>query len=226
MGILIMVAFLGIYIEMKTPGVWLPGLVAVICFVLIIGSKYLIGLANWIEVALFVTGLLLLLVEIFVIPGFGVAGVIGILFMLAGFFGILIKNPPGRLPWPESDFDWEWFVYEVLSIGLGFLGFVIVAGVLKKYLPKTQFFGRLVLAPAMAKKGDEFEVSMTAPPEKGESGINVGNIGEALSLLRPAGRARFGDAVVDVVAEGEYIGRGAKVKITEIHGNRVVVREA
>jgi len=65
---------------------------------------------------------------------------------------------------------------------------------------------------------------MTAPPQEEQISVLVGDVGETLSLLRPAGKARFGDAVVDVVAEGEYISRGAKVKVTEIHGNRVVVR--
>ena len=94
MGVLIMLAMLGVYIELNTPGVGLPGLVAVICIVIIIGSKYLTGLANWVEVALFVIGVLLLMVELFVLPGFGIAGFAGILCILAGLFGMLVKNPP------------------------------------------------------------------------------------------------------------------------------------
>ncbi|MHC4220821.1 MAG: NfeD family protein, partial [Planctomycetota bacterium] len=84
MGILVMLAMLGVYLELNTPGVGLPGLVAVICFTIIIGSKYLIGLANWVEVALFITGILLLMVEIFVLPGFGIAGVMGITCVMVG----------------------------------------------------------------------------------------------------------------------------------------------
>ncbi|MFH1371588.1 MAG: NfeD family protein [Planctomycetota bacterium] len=224
MGLLLMVGLLGLYVEFNTPGIGLAGLVAVICFTVLIGSKYLVGLANWVEVALFVVGILLLLIELFLIPGFGVVGFSGILCILLGLFGMLIKNPPGRFPWPETDFDWLWFTYGVLSIMLGFVGFVILAVLLGKYLPKVGFMSGLILLPAMAKKGDEVEVSMTSPPEKGDVCVKVGQTGEAVSRLRPAGKARFGEAVVDVVAEGEFIDKGTKVTIIEIHGNRVVVK--
>ena len=69
-------------------------------------------------------------------------------------------------------------------------------------------------------------MSMTAPPGMGELGVNVGDIGEVISRLRPAGRARFRDAVVDVVATGEFLDKGTSVKIIEVHGNRVVVEKA
>lgn len=223
-GLLLMVGLLGLYVEFNTPGLGLAGLVAVICFTILIGSKYLIGLANWVEIALFVVGILLLLIELFLIPGFGVVGFSGILCILLGLFGMLVKNPPDRLPWPQSDFDWLWFTYGVLSILLGFTGFVISAIFLSKYIPKVGFLSGLILLPAAAKKGDEVEVSMTVPPEKGEVCIKVGQTGEAISRLRPAGKARFGDAVVDVVAEGAFIDKGVKVEIIAIYGNRVVVR--
>jgi len=116
MGILVMIALLGVYVEFNTPGVGLPGLVAVICFAVIIGSKYLIGLANWVEVALFIVGLLLLMVEIFVLPGFGIAGFLGITCILAGLFGMLIKNPPDKFPWPETSVDWQSFTNGVLGL--------------------------------------------------------------------------------------------------------------
>ncbi len=224
MGLLLMVGMLGLYVEFNTPGIGLPGLVAVICFTVLIGSKYLVGLANWVEVALFVAGVLLLLIELFLIPGFGVVGFSGILCILLGLFGMLIKNPPDRIPWPQSDFDWLWFTYGVLAIFLGFTGFVILAVLLGKYIPKVGFMSGLILLPTAAKKGDEFEISMTAPPEGGQVSVKVGETGEATSRLRPAGKAKFGEAVVDVVAEGEFIDKGTKLRIIEIHGNRVVVK--
>ena len=226
MGLLLMIGLLGLYVEFNTPGIGLAGLVAVICFTILIGSKYLVGLANWVEVALFVVGILLLLIELFLIPGFGVVGFTGIICILLGLFGMLIKNPPNRLPWPETDFDWLWFTYGVLAIFLGFTGFIISAVLLGKYLPKVGFLSGLILLPATAKKGDEFEVSMTSPQKKAETAVKVGETGEAVSRLRPAGKARFGDAVVDVVAEGAFIDKGTKVKIIKIQGNRVVVKAA
>ncbi len=224
MGVLVMLAMLGIYIEFNTPGVGLPGLAAVICFVIIIGSKYLVGLANWVEVALFIVGILLLLVEFFILPGFGVAGMMGIICVLVGLFGMLIKNPPNRVPWPDGPENWDVFIDGVLGLSFGFMGFVVLAWVLTKYLPKLQFLSGLILVPVVAKQGTEMEISMTVPPEHGAIGVNIGDIGKVISKLRPTGKARFGDAIVDVVAEAEFLDKGANVEIIEIHGNRVVVK--
>jgi membrane-bound serine protease (ClpP class) len=99
-----------------------------------------------------------------------------------------------------------------------------LAGMISKYLPKTTFFSRLVLSPKAGQGGTE--VNLTAPPDAGQINIKVGQIGEALSRLRPAGKARFAEAVVDVVTEGSFVDKGASVTIIEISGNRVVVREA
>jgi len=224
MAVLVMIALLGVYIELSTPGLGLPGLLAAICFAVIIGSKYLVGLANWVEVALFIVGLLLLMIEIFVLPGFGIAGMLGILCILAGIFGMLIKNPPDRLPWPQTTFDWQIFLNGVLGLLFGFFGFVGLAWVLARYLPKFQFLSGFILVPTAAKKTGLMKVSMTTPPESEIAAVNVGDIGEVTSILRPTGKARFGDAIVDVVATAEFLDKGTKVDIIEIHGNRVVVK--
>lgn len=224
MAVLVMLALLGVYIEFSTPGVGLPGLVALVCFAAIIGSKYLVGLANWVEVALFIVGLVLLAIEIFVLPGFGIAGALGIICVLVGLFGMLIKNPPNRLPWPYSPLDWQLFVHGVLGLALGVAGFVVLAWLLAKYLPKIDFLSGLILVPTAGGRGGEVPVSMTAPPESNIAAVNVGDIGEVTSTLRPTGKARFGDAVVDVVAIAEFLEKGTKVVIIEIHGNRIVVR--
>ncbi|UCE99163.1 MAG: hypothetical protein JSV82_08290 [Planctomycetota bacterium] len=226
MGVLIMLALLGVYIEFNTPGVGLAGLVAVICFAIIIGSKYLVGMANWVEVALFVVGVLLLLVEIFVLPGFGIAGFMGIMCILAGLFGMLIKNPPDKLPWPQTQPDWQIFIDGIWALSLGFVGFIILAWLLTKYLPKLQFLSGLILVPAAAKRGGEMEVSMTAPPESRTMDLNLGDIGEVVSTLRPAGKAKFDEKIVDCVAQAEFLEKGTKVEIAEIHGNRVIVKSA
>ncbi|MHC4507810.1 MAG: NfeD family protein [Planctomycetota bacterium] len=224
MAALVMLALLGVYIEFNTPGVGLPGLVAVICLVIIIGSKYLVGLANWVEVALFFVGILLLLLEFFVLPGFGIAGMLGIICVMVGLFGMLIKNPPNRVPWPDSPANWDVFMDGLMGLSFGFLGFVILAWILTKYLPKLQFLSGLILVPAVAKQGTEMEMSMTTSSEIETIGVNTGDIGEVVSILRPTGKARFGDAIVDVVAKAEFLDKGAKVEIIKIHGNRVVVK--
>ncbi len=224
MAVLVMLAMLGVYIEFNTPGVGLPGLAAVICFVIIIGSKYLVGMANWVEVALFAVGILLLMVEIFVLPGFGIAGFSGIMCILAGLFGMLIKNPPDKLPWPQDAFAWYDFTWGVVGLAGGFIGFVVLALLLAKYVPKIEFLSGLILVPTAVKPGSQMRVSMRRPPESRTAGVKTGDKGQVVSILRPTGKAKFGNAIVDVVAEAEFLDTGTKVEIIEIHGNRVVVK--
>jgi len=224
MSILVMVALLGVYIELNTPGIGLPGLVAVSCFVIIIGSKYLTGLANWVEVALFVLGVLLLAIEVFVLPGFGIAGFLGISCILAGLFGMLVKNPPDKLPWPQSQVDWDIFANGAIGLLFGFTGFVVFAWLAAKWMPRLQFLSGLLLVPTAAKQGSEVELSMTVPPHAATTAVKTGDVGEVLSKLRPAGKARFGEAIIDVVAEAEFLDKRTKVEIISVHGNRVVVR--
>jgi membrane-bound serine protease (ClpP class) len=226
MAVLVMLALLGVYVEFNSPGLGLPGLVAAICFAIIIGSKYLDGLANWVEVVLFISGIILLLVEFLILPGFGLAGITGIVFIFAGLFGMLVKNPPNKLPWPESSVDWIYFTQGVLGLSMGFVGFVILAWLLSKYLPKIPFLGGLILVPAAAKQNIPMRVSMTAMPESKIAGVKVGDKGEVISTLRPTGKARFGDAIVDVVAQGDFLNTGTMVEIVGIHGNRVIVKAA
>ncbi len=224
-GILFMIAMLGVYIELKTPGIGLPGLVAVICFAILFGSRFLTGMATWWEVAVFAIGITLLAIEIFVIPGFGVTGVLGIFFILISLFAILVPNRPDELPWPRYDFDdvqWRILSNGAWAFALGFTGFLVLAYILAKFLPKRGPFTGLVLEPSLA--GAKMEADMTAPP--GRTGeLKIGDTGTAITKLRPAGQARFDSAVVDVVAEGEFIEKGQKIKIMRIQGNKVVVRK-
>jgi membrane-bound serine protease (ClpP class) len=226
MAILVMLALLGVYIEFNTPGVGLPGLIAVICFTIIIGSKYLIGLANWVEVAIFILGILLLLIEFLVLPGFGIAGFTGIICIFAGLFGMLIKNPPSKLPWPQDAVAWSDFTWGVVGLSLGFAGSIVLMWLLSKYMPRIQFLSGLILVPTAPKQGDQMQISMTMPPESKTVSIKIGDSGEVVSKLRPTGKAKFDDAIVDVVAEAEFLDKSTKVEIIEIHGNRVVVKKA
>lgn len=225
MSILVLLAMLGAYVELNTPGLGLPGLVAVICVVIIVGSKYLVGMANWIEVAIFVIGVILLAIEIFVIPGFGLAGIAGIMCILAGLFGMLVKNPPDQIPWPKTDFDWILFRDGLLALIIGCTGFIILAWLLARFLPKVEFLSGLILSPARtAEQGKLDLINATAPPES-PIDLHVGQRGVVVSPLRPAGQADFDGVVVDVIDEAQFLEQDTKVEIIEIHGNRVLVRK-
>ena len=223
MGILVLVAMLGVYVELNTPGLGLPGLIAAVAFAVIIGSKFIIGLANWFEVAVFILGIILLLIEFFVLPGFGIAGIAGIICIIFGLIGMLVKNAPDELPWPTTDMDWRIFAEGALGLLVGMSLFIIAAAIITRYLPKFSAFAGLSLAPASAKTGKENEISMTTSPDQALT-VAVGDVGQVVTPLRPAGRANFGPAMVDVVCRGEFLDKGTSVEIMEICGNRVVVR--
>ncbi len=226
MGVLIMLAMLGAYVEFGSPGLGLPGLVAVICLAIIVGSKYLTGLANWIEVLMLLAGIVLLFIEFLVLPGFGIAGISGVVLLLAGLFGMLLQNGPDEIPWPRRPEDWKTLTDGVLGIVIGLVGFSIFAGVLTRYLPRLKFMSGLILVPNSATPGRATAaLSMTGPSVETGIGIRIGDMGQTLTKLRPAGKARFGEAVVDVVAVAEFLDAGTKIVVAEIHGNRVVVKK-
>ena len=223
MGVLAGLAMLGVYVEFTTPGALLPGLVAVICFAIIVGSKYLTGLANWVEILLLLAGIALILIEVFVIPGFGLAGILGIIFVLAGLLGMLVHNAPGEFPWPQTPEAWQTFVNGVAGLSLGFLGFIVVAGLWAAYLPKIPIANRFVLAapkesPAVRLGGTG--ASAPAPP------VKIGQQGVSVTQLRPSGIAQFGNERLSVVSQGELIEANREIVVAEIAGYSVVVREA
>jgi len=224
MAVLVMLAMLGAYIELSSPGVGLPGLVALVCVVTIIGSKYLVDMANWLEVLILIVGVLLLMTEVFILPGFGLAGFLGIMCILAGLFGMLSPNLPNEVPWPDSELEWDLFADGVLGLLGGLAGFVLLVWLITRYLPKIPFLRGLILVPTVAAGGGGIGVSMTSPPTGKSKGLQIADTGEIVSALRPAGKARFGEAIVDVIAEAEFLDKGTPVEIIEIHGNRVVVR--
>ena len=96
---------------------------------------------------------------------------------------------------------------------------------MSKYLPRIKFLSGLILIPAISKQGGEMHVSMTTVPESKTLNVKVGDVGEVVSILRPTGKTKFGEAIVDVVAEAEFLDKGTKVQIIEIHGNKVVVKK-
>ena len=225
MSILLMLGLLGVYMEFSAPGFGLPGIVAVVCFATVFGSRYLVGMANWVEIVVLALGIVLLLVELFVLPGFGIAGLLGVACLFAGLFGMLVRNAPDELPWPDTPADWESISSDVLALAAGFAGFLVLAWLISRFLPRTRFGTGLILDPSSAGAGrGDSQVSTGRSSEPLAPAVRVGDIGTVVSRLRPAGKVRFGDTPVDVVAEGEFLDVAARVEIMAIRGSRVVVR--
>jgi membrane-bound serine protease (ClpP class) len=222
-SILTLGILLGIYVEFNTPGLGLPSLLAVTCLVILVGSRYLTGLANWIEIALIGVGVLLLLIEIFVIPGFGIAGFTGILCLAVGFLGMLVRNAPDELPWPQGKAAWDIFTDGLFGMAIGFILFAIAVMILARYMGSIPLLRRFVLTSAVT--GKQTAVSRTFEPQQASAGVETGQTGRVVSPLRPAGKVRFESGIVDVVADGAFIEKDRPVKVLQVHGNHVVVTE-
>ncbi len=218
-GILSFLVLFFAYVEINTPGFGVGGVMVLICLGLLLGSRYLTGLAQEWEIAILVIGMLLILAEIFVIPGFGVAGISGAILCLIGMVAVLIPNAPDTWPLPESGLIMDTFINGAAAIGVGFICSCLAAAVAARYLPKLPLAGRLVLATAPSSEG-----STPATDDAPVRHIKVGDTGVIESHCRPAGRARFADELVHVMTEGELLRPGAPVIVVRNEGNRLVVR--
>lgn len=208
-SLLLALGSLGIYFELRAPGWGIPGTLGAISLALFFWGQYLVGLANWTEILLFLLGMLLLALEIFIIPGFGIAGISGIVLVLAGIFLALIKHPL-EVPRRELIQASYTIIYSLI------ITFIVIL-LSFKFLPQLGLWKRLVLTQQ----------------EKGAGGFRatpswetyLGKVGKTLSHLRPSGRAVFGDEILDVVSEGGFIEKEKEVKVVKVEGNRIVVSE-
>lgn len=213
-GILLMIGIGGIMIEIRSPGISLPGIIGVIALGLFFWGHYVAGLSGWFELALFLLGLILLLIEIFVIPGFGATGIIGILCMCASLVLAMMSWTPG---------DWagrpglEEFMKPVAVVALGVMGSLAVMIVAAKFLPRTPGFNRVFLMQSMTA-GTGYAVRDSA-----ELAHWKGRMGVAKTTLRPAGKALIDGTLLDVVTTGDFIAAGSPVVVTSTDNNRIVV---
>jgi len=207
--ILIMIGFFGLMAEIKTPGWGLPGTAGIIALILFFGSSYILELASIVEILLFAIGIILLLVEIFVIPGFGIAGISGIILILASLFLSLT----GGLPF----FDFDIIGGAIIQLSIALAGAFILILLAAKFLPKSTMFNKLVLAEE--ERADKGFVSYPSAKEL------IGTEGIALTDLRPAGSAEINSRRYDVVADWQYIERGKKIKVIRVEGIKVVVTQ-
>ncbi|MHC4730842.1 MAG: NfeD family protein [Planctomycetota bacterium] len=205
-----------LYFAMKMPGTGVPEVLALICFGLFFGASAIAGFAGTIEMVLFFSGVLLLVVELFLLPGFGVAGFLGLACILGSVALAALPDAPGELPVAPGHF--------LLPMARDFLvatiGAFFVVLALARYLPTVPLFRRLHMEPAPSQTGSAVPIAPAG------AHALIGEKGVAESPLRPAGTAKIGGKRMDVVAEGGYITPGTPVRVVEVQGNVVTVRAA
>jgi membrane-bound serine protease (ClpP class) len=207
--LLLSLGMLGLFIEIKSPGLGVPGLVGAGALTAFFGGHFLIGLAGWEELILLVGGIVLLAVEMFVLPGFGIAGIAGIVAILASFYLSMVNLPLAT----GEDF--------MLAAGLMSLSLivVIVAGwAALRHLPRSRGMARSGLMLGDATSRETGYLSAAVRSEL------VGMVGIALTDLRPAGAGRFGDERIDVVSDANWIAAGSPIRIVRSDGYRHVVQ--
>lgn len=208
-SLLIMIGMIGLFTEIKTPGWGLAGTAGVIALALFFGTSYILQLATIWEIIIFVVGVILLIVEIFVIPGFGIAGFAGIVLMILGlFFGLV------------SDLDiasTNSISIAIIQLAGSFVMTAVVIYFLWKLLPKSETFNRLILHDNLPAK------SGYAANSQYEQLIGVS--GTALTDLRPSGTAIFNGLRADVITDGDYIPRHSEIVVIRVEGAKVVIEK-
>ena len=214
---LLMMGFIGVYIELKTPGVGIGGFVAAVAFILYFWSHFLDGSATWLEVILFLSGTLFLLIEVFVLPGFGIFGLGGGVLVV---FALVMASQKFFIPKTEAQLD-ELRTSITVVAGAG-VGMMFLAWALRHYLPQAPVFSRIMLEPPPS----EDQHLRSEREALADYAHLTGVVGKATTDLLPAGKALIGDELIDVIAESEPIDRGAAVIVVDAQANRVVVRVA
>jgi membrane-bound ClpP family serine protease len=214
--LLLVIGFTAMYLEAKTPGVGLFTSIAGVAFLLFFWSKFLGGTAQWLEILMFLVGVVFLVVEIFITPGFGVLGLTGGLLVVAS---VVLASQTFFLP--ANAYQLGEFRNSLVTVAAAAVGVVVGIAMLRKYLPHTPVFNRVLLNPP---QGAERE-AIAASEALADYSHLVGRNGTTITQLMPAGKARFGEDLVDVLSSGEFVDRGASVTVVSAHGNRVVVKE-
>ena len=206
-SLLVSVAMLGIFLELRTPGFGAPGVIGLSSLSLFMWGHWLVQLAGWEELLLALLGVFLFALELFVIPGFGIVGILGLLALL----GALVMSTLGA--GSHSGF----VLWAVVRMGFSVALAIVLTALFLKFLPKLPIGRKLILSTAL----DTSDGFSSAPPSDYQW---LGRTGLAHSTLRPAGIADFQGHRVDVVSDGEFIDAGTPIRVLHVDGNRIVVQ--
>jgi len=206
-SLLMTIGMLGIIIEIRSPGFGVPGILGIACLALFFWGHWLVRLAGWEELLLVGVGLALLLIEVLVLPGFGFAGSLGILALLAGL----------SLSFVGAGATWKVVFTAVGRVVFSLLLALVASLVTLRLLPHLPFGRRLILETELSA-GEGY----ASAPEADR--VWLGRRGTVVSPLRPAGIAEIEGERVDVVSDGEFIEAGVPIVVARVDGNRIVVR--
>ncbi len=211
-GILIMIIIGGIYFELQTPGIGFPIAASALAAVIYFAPLYMEGLAEHWEIVMFIVGVILIAVEIFAIPGFGVPGILGIIFIVAG----LTLSMTGNIGFDFTGIEVTGLVKSFFIVIIAMFASILLSFYFGRKVLTTTTFGHLAL-DSVQEKDQGFTSSDNAYEKMlGQSGI-------AFTVLRPAGKVKIGDEIFDASAEAGYIEKGDKIKVTGYQTSQLFV---
>jgi membrane-bound serine protease (ClpP class) len=207
---------MGAYLEFKAPGFGVAGILSGVCFLLFFGGHYIAGLTGLEMVALFVMGILCILIEVIFFPGVFFLALGGALMVLAALFFSMADLYPAQ---PLT------FSFELLQVPMRNLTITIVASaagiaLLARFLPSIPLFRGLFLSSA-SPAGPAIAPVVTELG--GEAKVAIGESGRALSILRPSGRAEISGRVFDVMTNGEFFEAGTSIQVLAVNGQSIIV---
>ena len=218
--LLIVIGLTALYFELSAPGIGVGGVLSAFCAILFFWSSFLSGTAGALEIILFLSGITFLAMEIFVIPGFGVAGILGLILLLVS---VVLAGQDFVIPSTASEINRTFSSLAVIT-GSGFV-FVIAAFFITRKMGSIPVFNQFVLDPGQPDSEKETEGETEKSGNITHPKVSVGDWGVADSVLRPAGRAKFSGRTFDVVSDGSFIDPGKQVRVMEISGNVITVAE-
>lgn len=214
-AILIMIIVAGIWFELQSPGIGFPSIAAGVAAILYFAPLYLDGLVQYWEIILFVAGVILIFLEIFVIPGFGIAGILGILAVVLGLSFALIDNTGLSFDFKGLEMLDEALVLVILSM--------LIAFIISLWLTSRIGIGKGMFKHLALESVQEKEAGYVAVPAIDKS--IIGKTGLAATDLRPSGKIRIENVLYDAVAEFGYIEKGKNIKVIRLENAQLYVEE-
>ncbi len=211
--VLMLIGLAALYMEIQSPGFGVPGAVGILLLAVVLLNQYMAGLADYTELLLILLGIAILGFELFVIPGFGIAGLTGIALIVVGLILSLqyFVLPDPSLPWETALLVRN--IAKVLGSCIGaFIGAILMFSYVMPKFAKSSG-GPYLTATLGGSRAESFQTSM----------VKAGDTGTAATFLRPSGKVEINDEVFDVVTDGEYLEKGARIVVSKIRGNIVIV---
>lgn len=204
-SLLMTLGFLGLLFELQSPGWGIPGTLGLLALALFFSTSIIAELASMTDLLILLAGVVLLAIELLAIPGFGIVGIAGIITILIGLFRMLLPETP-----TPKDVNMA-LLGLTISIAGGIVGVVILA----KGMRRSRIWRRISLAEQEDRR-EGYSMDLGLAELVGQEGVTV-------TKLRPAGIARIGNRRVDVVAVGEWVNPGTRIRVIEVNGPRVIV---